>query len=430
MGLAGCPAEPTSALVTLQGADPLQSLQLKITLPSGSVTKNYGALTLPQTVIVELPDVAEMVTVAADAVTTDGTSESSSGTVPSTPHRQVALTLTLGNGGSDAGMDAGGDGGVTPAWHSVTNNNAGGARHSVRMVYDSVNQQMVMFGGVDNTFNTLGGTFTWDGMTWTKHTISGPGARRGYGLTYDTQRHVVVMFGGGTNSANPQDTNEVWEWDGSSNAWNNKTPSAGAQPTPVIAASIAYHAARGKTVVFGGYSPSAKLGPPDTWEWDGTSWSLQNPTTKPPADNSGAMVYDSARQVVVYIGGRVASGSVIDVWEYDAMGQWSKKTVTGTVPQRRRSPAVAYDPVRGVTVLFGGMDAQALTDYADTWEWNGTKWSPRIMTGTVPMARRSAAIAYDEARAQLVLFGGASGKNNGQKDSGPANYFGDTWALY
>jgi hypothetical protein len=417
-------------LVTLQGTDPLQSLQLTVTLPSGTVTKSYGALNLPQTVIVELPDVTETVTVIADAVTTSGTAEGGSGSVPSQPHRQVALTLTLSTSGGDAGTDAGGDGGVAPAWHPITTANAGGARHSARMVYDSAHQQIVMFGGVDNTFATLGGTFTWDGTTWTKHTISGPGPRRGYGLTYDTQRHVVVMFGGGNNNAGAQDTNEVWEWDGASNAWNNKTPSAGAAPTPVFATTIAYHAARGRTVVFSGYSPSQKLNPPDTWEWDGTSWFLQSPTTKPPPDNSGSMVYDSARQVVVYLSGRTASGPVIDVWEYDANGQWTKKVVTGIVPQRRRNPAVAYDPLRGVTVLFGGMDATALTDYADTWEWNGTQWNPRIMTGMVPGARRSAGIAYDEARAQLVLFGGSSGKNGGTKDSGPATYFGDTWALY
>jgi hypothetical protein len=414
----------------LQGTDPLQSLQLTITLPSGTVTKSYGALNLPQTVIVELPDVAENVTVKADALTTGGASESDSGSVVSTPHRQIALTLTLSSSGSDAGIDAGGDGGVTPTWHPITTANAGGGRHSARMVYDSAHQQMVMFGGVDNTFATLGGTFTWDGQSWTKQTISGPGPRRGYGLTYDTQRHVVVMFGGGNNGTGAQDTNEVWEWDGVSNAWTNKTPSTGAAPTPVFATTIAYHAARGKTVVFSGYSPSAKLNPPETWEWDGTSWFLQSPTNKPTPDNSGSMVYDSARQVVVYLSGRVATGTVMDVWEYDANGQWTKKVLTGTVPQRRRNPGVAYDPLRGVTVLFGGMDTTTLTDYADTWEWNGTQWSPRIMTGMVPGARRSVSIAYDEARAQLVLFGGGSGKNGGAKDSGPATYFGDTWALY
>jgi hypothetical protein len=54
-------------------------------------------------------------------------------------------------------------------------------------------------------------------------------------------------------------------------------------------------------------------------------------------------------------------------------------------------------------VLFGGRSSAAAL--ADTWEWDGSQWSPRATTA-VPAARSSAALAYDPNRARVLLFGG------------------------
>ena len=35
---------------------------------------------------------------------------------------------------------------------------------------------------------------------------------------------------------------------------------------------------------------------------------------------------------------------------------------------------MAYDSARGVTVLYGGYNGS--TYMTDTWEWNGTVWTP------------------------------------------------------
>ena len=40
---------------------------------------------------------------------------------------------------------------------------------------------------------------------------------------------------------------------------------------------------------------------------------------------------------------------------------------------------MAYDQARGVTVLFGGSTASGIND--ETWEWNGTNWTPRAVIG-------------------------------------------------
>src|SRR5262249_1013541 len=66
--------------------------------------------------------------------------------------------------------------------------------------------------------------------------------------------------------------------------------------------------------------------------------------------------------------------------------------------------ALAFDLLRGRTVLFGGSRA---TWFADTWDWAGPNWARRAPANTPP-ARYAHALAYDLARGRTVLFGGAA----------------------
>jgi hypothetical protein len=79
---------------------------------------------------------------------------------------------------------------------------------------------------------------------------------------------------------------------------------------------------------------------------------------------------------------------------------------TSNLPANRIGAALAYDSARGVTVLFGGRDPHTNSLFADTWEWNGTSWNRKPISG--PGARYDHALAYDAARSRIVLFGGHS----------------------
>ncbi len=72
------------------------------------------------------------------------------------------------------------------------------------MAYDSAHSQVVLFGGIDSSvlsssFPTYSNeTWTWDGSTWTKQSpANNPPARCCFGMAYDAARGQVVIFGGG-----------------------------------------------------------------------------------------------------------------------------------------------------------------------------------------------------------------------------------------
>ncbi len=81
--------------------------------------------------------------------------------------------------------------------------------------------------------------------------------------------------------------------------------------------TMAYDAAQGQVVLFGGFNET-EIG--DTWLWNGTTWTQQNPQTSPPARSQSAMAYDAAQSNVVLFGGYLSNTSPFrsnDTWVWN-----------------------------------------------------------------------------------------------------------------
>src|SRR4051812_37045783 len=72
------------------------------------------------------------------------------------------------------------------------------------------------------------------------------------------------------------------------------------QPTARGEHGVAYDAARGVTVLFGGAQGTVRNA--ESWEWNGAGWK-QRMVSGPGARNFHAMAYDAGRGVVVLFGG-------------------------------------------------------------------------------------------------------------------------------
>jgi len=251
---------------------------------------------------------------------------------------------------------------------------------------------------------TSGMPFAGD-LQWEERVAAGPSARCEYGFAYAGNRQVTVLHGGSADlsftAVNPQ----TWEWNGSS--WtlaNMGGPSARCDQ------AMAFDSFRNLVAIFGGYN-GAYLG--DTWERNGTSWTNANATDPGPRADS-FMAFDSGRGFMVLFGGQGSTGAIRgDTWEYN--GAWSQRSTTG--PPARWIQRMAYDSDRGVTVMFGGARSTGLL--GDTWEWDGATWQQIMIPG--PAARYGHAMAYDSDRHVVVLFGGQFGFNFG------VGVLGDTW---
>ena len=229
-------------------------------------------------------------------------------------------------------------------------------------------------------------------VTWTNAAATGaPNPFCGY--TWDGSQNVLLAFGGELNSV-PTQTFRAWN----GSQWTGPTV-VGALPSARSRPALAYDAARGVTVMFGGGVPAQA----ETWTWNGTSWTQRSPAHVPPVRFGASLAYDEVRQVAVLFGGFVPSGlDTADLWEWDGT-DWTQRTWAGSGPSARGAHRMVFDPARGVTVLYGGYSTPSLSTLSDTWTWNGTAWT---QGGGGPGSLCDQIMAYDPTRQRVVLFGG------------------------
>jgi hypothetical protein len=99
----------------------------------------------------------------------------------------------------------------------------------------------------------------------------------------------------------------------------------------------------------------------------------------PGARNQTAMAYDARRHEVVLFGGQHLDGStgsnLADTWLFDENG-W-RQVHPPTSPPGRFGATMAYDPLDGTVVLYGGLHHVGPNDIpglTDTWVWDGSTW--------------------------------------------------------
>ena len=189
---------------------------------------------------------------------------------------------------------------------------------------------------------------------------------------------------------------------------------------------MAYDPGADQMVVFSG---EIGAGPPqvaDTWIWDGRNWSQATPATSPPARQGATMAYDADSGQLILFGGETGtnSGLLNDTWMWN--GTIWTQLAPATSPPARYDAAMAYDPATRQLVLFGGFGAADNSDdLNDTWTWNGTTWKKATPANSPPV-RVTAGLAYDPANAGLVLFGGLGPAPFGQQ-APPSAFLNDTW---
>lgn len=177
-------------------------------------------------------------------------------------------------------------------------------------------------------------------------------------------------------------------------------------PSPRTGAAMAFDAASGKMVLFGGRSDDSS-----TWTWDGRHWSQVKLTSGPAPRLEANMAYDAVHQAVVLRGG---VNGLRETWTWNGT-RWLLMSPTVDAPVWSvggGNQPLAWDAERHLILLYaytrfpewGGTDISELNQ---VWSWDGSTWAQVQTTGDAPAnhGMQGAGLAYDSARRQLVFFG-------------------------
>lgn len=130
-------------------------------------------------------------------------------------------------------------------------------------------------------------------------------------------------------------------------------------------------------------------------------WVRHENATRPTWRNGYAVAHDPIRNRTVLFGGTRYPDSFDDTWEWDGV-TWRRIHPVNR-PAARHRHAMVWDAVRQRVILFGGVSWHSI--FADAWSWDGVDWTPIRMTGGPP-ARYSFAMSFDSRRGCVVVHGG------------------------
>lgn len=138
----------------------------------------------------------------------------------------------------------------------------------------------------------------------------------------------------------------------------------------------------------------------------------------PDSTTDGRHRHASSRGVVLF--GGESSIVLSDTWVWN--GEEWKQKFPATSPPARFVSAMAYDKARDEVVLFGGAGSDGY-GLADTWVWNGEDWKQKFPAHSPPGLSEHG-MAYDAAHREVVLFGGF-GSSSGEFETWVWN--GEDW---
>ncbi len=263
-----------------------------------------------------------------------------------------------------------------------------------------------------------GATF---GSAWSPSTISvtpwspfqgnrQPPYRHSHSISYDAARRRLVSFGGGATSY----LNAVWTFplDGPNRLWTRETVTGG-PPPPRRLHAAAIDVVHDRLIVFGGYDGSSRN---DTWALSLSSpmaWTELVTAGMPPTPREDcSLIDDPVNDRLILFGGAEPyappPGRSNGLWQLSLSGTptWSPLTASGFTPSPRSGHRAVLDPVNRRMLLFGGMDTNPESDVWALSLDGPAAWTELPTLGTPPDGRADMTVAYDVARARLLVYGG------------------------
>jgi hypothetical protein len=306
------------------------------------------------------------------------------------------------------------------AWQQIATAGGPPPRVHAVMVHDSIRDRIVLFGGESTANAILRDTWEYDGLSWLRVADAPSGVLNSCGA-FDAARAQTVVLGLATLAWNGTQWSQPAQ-DGTTpvacmtydsvrqrivsyrvagvpelREWNGSTwTTVASSGLPSLTqATMWFEPSAAKTVIASTSLDGAHL------EWDGTTFQLKH---NYPQVNSAAFFHDPVRGNSVVFGG-VRGTNRNDTWTFDGM-DWTLRA-PATRPSPRNGALATFDTVRGVGLVFGGLSSSG--PLSDLWSWDGSNWT--LLAAAGPAGLQLASMAFDPARGRVVLAGGVDGQS-------------------
>lgn len=286
------------------------------------------------------------------------------------------------------------------------------ARIHPTLLPDPMSGRMLMVGGLSRMGRVMDLRDAWLLNTldfeWTHLADGAP--RDAFNFGIDTESAQVVAF-----NLMPAET---WTLDIAAGEWRQQTPAEQPESTstnPRFGTPLTYDAESDRLILFAGGSPWHMY--TDTWAYDANTatWELMAPESSPTPRAMYATAYDAESDRVLLWGGFTGTDeNDVQMWAYDYnTDTWEALPNPDGPQQHAERHGMAYIPAFDKTLLYSGMLEDEGVLPAATWyyDYNTNTWT-ELVVETSPPALAMYGMAYDDATATVVLYGGEMTSKN------------------
>ncbi|HVU66669.1 MAG TPA: kelch repeat-containing protein, partial [Ktedonobacteraceae bacterium] len=304
----------------------------------------------------------------------------------------------------------------------------GGPRFNHSMVWDTQDGQLLVFGGSNGKGDLLNDLWSFNpaNNSWTNLTPlssspadcsgSSPAPRMNAAMVWDSADQEVLLYGG-VGSASSY-LGDLWSFSPASNTWK-ALACTGNGPGARGEAGVAWNGSQ--MLLLGGLGSSGSLA--DFWAYTpGSGWSQISASTPLGARTYPTMAWDSHDKQLFVFGGLSANGSQLgDFYSYQSNGGWRTiEASNGSAPMARQQAFSTWDSKQQVFLLMGGWQASTSTAYSALWAyspaenawWQITSLHNSGNAGVIP-SRMASAMVWDSADNRAYIYAGSSGINAG-----------------
>ncbi|MHA1198737.1 MAG: Kelch repeat-containing protein [Candidatus Heimdallarchaeaceae archaeon] len=302
------------------------------------------------------------------------------------------------------------------------------ARAGHSMVYVPTTEEIIVYGGMRDNLNLASSylndtwKYSYSNNKWTELNSSiRPSSRSSSSMVYDPVNNRLLLFGGTTFNTRFNDT---WELDLDSYEW--KIIDTENAPTKVADAVMVFDELNEEIFLFGGaYYPQGYSS--DSWIFNVNSnvWNKLTVSTHPSSRYGHKMVYSNINDAIYLFGGHAFNTTDTvnnDSWWYNCNSRTWSEITPPSWPSSRYWHAITYDVVNERIFLFGGRkNIWTMDCWGDTWGYHidSNVWS-QIQVVESPPARMYFPMVYHSAEDKTILFGGCQDPNT--------VIFGDMWS--
>ncbi len=279
-------------------------------------------------------------------------------------------------------------------------------REMTAMAYDSVHDDVVMFGGGGfGTEPATADTWTLDIRGWhLQHPAHSPPPLGGVQIAEDPTHGALVLVGAFPATADADTaTLETWVWDGRTWTRRQNVP-APRQALVGLAALAAEH----QVVLVTYPAPiSPKTEQLNTYTWNGTSWTLHHPATSLPIGGASPKLCSAParHRVIALFSAQPDNGT--ETWMWDGQ-TWTRLITSGAPPYDPITATMAASPTTSDVVLYEGGDSGG-----QTWTLAGDTWHELdAHSPTIDTDYDGAELMADPRIGRVITIGGASRPND------------------